>query len=40
MEMDDEFEDYMEQSLMQEADSLGIFDKSVQEAAVSANIYD
>ena len=26
MEMDDEFGDYMEQQLMQEADSMGIFD--------------
>ena len=29
-ELDDEFEDYMEQSLMQEADSLGIFDPNAQ----------
>ena len=40
IEMDDEFDDYMEQSLMKEADSLGIFDKSVQEAAISADVYD
>lgn len=28
-EMEDEFDDYLEQSLMKEADGLGIFDKSV-----------
>jgi hypothetical protein len=28
-EMEDEFDDYLEQSLMKEADDLGIFDKSV-----------
>ena len=29
-ELEDDFEDYMEQSLMQEADSLGIFDPKAQ----------
>ena len=37
-EVDDEFGDYMEQSLMQEADSLGIFDPRAQEAAASKEL--
>ena len=37
-EFDDEFGDYMEQSLMQEADSLGIFDPKAQEAAASKEL--
>ena len=37
-ELDDEFGDYMEQSLMQEADSLGIFDPRAQEAAASKEL--
>ena len=36
-ENEDEFDSYMEQSLMQEADSLGIFDPSKQ--AADANVY-
>ena len=37
-EMEDEFDEYLEQSLMKEADDLGIFDQSALEA--QANIYD
>lgn len=36
-ENEDEFDGYMEESLMQEADSLGIFDASQQ--AAEANVY-
>lgn len=32
-EADDQFDDYMEQSLLKDADSLGIFEKSAQEAS-------
>ena len=35
IEQDDEFGDYLEQSLMQEADSLGIFDPKAQEIAAN-----
>ena len=37
VEHDDEFDSYMEASLMQEADSLGIFDQAKQ--AAEANVY-
>ena len=37
IENDDEFDSYMENALMQEADSLGIFDASKQ--AADANVY-
>ena len=37
VENDDEFDSYMEASLMQEADSLGIFDSAKQ--AAEANVY-
>ena len=37
MENEDEFDHYMEEALMQEADSLGIFDASKQ--AIDADVY-
>ena len=37
IENDDEFDSYMENALMQEADSLGIFDACKQ--AAEANVY-